>query len=314
MGIANGVSALPHLGLGLGLRSIHFDHILRHWPAVDWFEAITENFIDSGGRPRWVLQAIAERYPVVLHGVSMSIGSTAPLNRTYLARLRRLIDEIEPVWVSDHLCWTGVLGRNSHDLLPLPLTEESLGHVASRIHTVQDVLARPLVIENPSTYLSFAESTLTEPEFLRELARLTGCGLLLDVNNVYVTCFNTDTNPLHYLEAFPWDNVVQLHLAGHQHCGTHIIDTHDRPVQPEVWQLFALAWERSGGASTLLEWDGNIPPFPEAHAELMKAERYLSGERVSQVETTSCRDSESVSNPVDFLVPEVMSHSVLEGR
>lgn len=312
--MGNGYNFAPTFeNYDLGLRSVHFDDIRRHWPAIAWFEAISENFMDSGGRPRWILREIADRYPLVLHGVSLSIGSTDPLNFAYLSRLKALIAEVKPAWVSDHLCWTGVLGLNSHDLLPLPLTEETLKHVTERVRQVQDFLERPLILENPSTYLTFNQSTLTEPEFLRQLARETGCGLLLDVNNVYVTCFNGDADPIAYLESFPWESVVQIHLAGHQHCGTHIIDTHDRSVQPAVWELYRLALERSGGASTLLEWDGNIPSFAEYRAELLKAKQYANA-KVSRTEISpeSGDRRESVSNPVDFLVPEVMGSTVLK--
>ena len=191
-------------------------------------------------------------------------SSTDPLRRDYLASLKRLADEIRPAWISDHLCWTGVGGLNSHDLLPMPLTEESLAHVAGRVGQVQDFLERPLILENPSSYVRFVRSTMEEPEFLRRLAEATGCGLLLDVNNVFVSCFNTGADPVAYLDAFPCERVVQMHLAGHQQHGSHIIDTHDRPVRPEVWELFRLAWARTGGASTLLEWDGDIPGFTRA--------------------------------------------------
>ena len=307
------VPSLPKLGLGLGLRSTHFNEILTRWPAVDWFEAISENFMDSGGRPRRVIREVADRYPLVLHGVSLSIGSTEPLNFAYLSKLKALATEVKPRWVSDHLCWTGVLGLNSPDLLPLPLTEETLNHVAERVRQVQDFLERPLVLENPSTYLTFVQSTLTEPEFLSQLAAETGCGFLLDVNNVYVTCFNANTDPIAYLDSFPWENVVQIHLAGHQHCGTHIIDTHDRPVQPAVWELFRLAWVRSRGASTLLEWDGNIPSFAECHGELLKAKQYMkANEKPIAIATASVNREESVATPVDFLVPEVMGNTILE--
>jgi uncharacterized protein (UPF0276 family) len=310
---SSGLLDLPRLGLGLGLRNQHFEEILSNRPAVDWFEAISENFMDSGGRPRAVIRAIAERYPVVLHGVSLSIGSTDPLNMDYLARLKRLADEIRPAWISDHLCWTGVGGFNSHDLLPMPLTAESLAHVIERVRRVQDVLERPLILENPSSYVRFKQSTMEEPEFLRRLADATGCGLLLDVNNVFVSCFNTSADPVAYLEAFPCDRVVQMHLAGHRQHGSHIIDTHDRPVRAEVWELFRLAWARTGGASTLLEWDGDIPSFDECQAELLKAERYMDGgfdpQRTVPVEPAS---AESVSNPVGFLVPRVMDSAVLE--
>src|SRR4029078_11303571 len=175
-----------HLGFGVGLRNVHFSHILQHWPAVDWVEIISENFIDSAGRPRYVLEQIAERYPVVMHGVSLSIGSTDPLDFEYLAKLKRLAGEVKACWVSDHLCWTGVLGRNTHDLLPLPLNDETLRHVAQRVHAGQDFLERPLVLANPSSYVTFAHSTMTEWEFLSQLAEETDCGLLVDVNNIHV--------------------------------------------------------------------------------------------------------------------------------
>jgi uncharacterized protein len=307
------IADLPRLGLGLGLRSVHFEHILAERPAVGWFEAISENFMDSGGRPRAVLRKVAEAYPIVLHGVSLSIGSADPLNMDYLARLKRLAAEVEPAWISDHLCWTGVLGLNSHDLLPMPLTEESLGHVAARVRQVQDFLERPLILENPSSYVRFAHSTMDEPDYLRRLAGETGCGLLLDVNNVYVSCFNAGADPLAYLDAFPFERVVQMHLAGHQHRGSHIIDTHDRPVRPEVWELFRLAWARSGGAATLLEWDGDIPSFADCHAELRKAERYMGG-HFDPVGAGPAGESggDVVSNPVGFLVPRVMDSVVQE--
>jgi uncharacterized protein (UPF0276 family) len=307
------IADLPRLGLGLGLRNVHFGEILAERPAVDWFEAISENFMDSGGRPRAVIRAVAEHYPLVLHGVSLSIGSADPLNFDYLARLKRLADEVRPAWISDHLCWTGVMGLNSHDLLPMPLTEESLAHVAARVRQVQDYLERPLILENPSSYVRFAHSTMAEPEYLGRLAEETGCGLLLDVNNVFVSCFNAGTDPAAYIHAFPCEQVVQMHLAGHQHRGTHIIDTHDRPVRPEVWELFRLAWARTGGAATLLEWDGDIPSFAECHAELMKAKRYTGGEfDPARVVPAESGGAEGVSNPVEFLVPKAMDSIVLE--
>src|SRR5437763_7462007 len=199
-----------HLGFGVGLRSVHFSHILRHWPAVDWFEIISENFIDSRGRPRYVLEQIAERYPVVMHGVSLSIGSTDPLNFEYLAKLKRLAREVNARWISDHLCWTGVAGLTSHDLLPLPLTEEALSHVVQRVRTVQDFLERPLVLENPSSYVTFAVSTMPEWDFLSLLAAETGCRLLLDVNNVYVSSRNHDFDPLEFLRSIPHAHVMQF--------------------------------------------------------------------------------------------------------
>lgn len=303
----------PQLGLGLGLRNVHFEHILAERPEVDWFEAISENFMDSGGRPRFVIRQVAERYPVVLHGVSLSIGSTDPLNFDYLAKLKTLAAEVKPAWISDHLCWTGVLGVNSHDLLPLPLTEESLTHVAKRVRQVQDFLERPLILENPSTYITFTQSTIPEPEFLRLLAHETGCRLLLDVNNVYVTCYNCGTDPVAYIKSFPCERVVQMHLAGHTNCGTHVIDTHDHPVLPDVWELYRLAWMLTGGAATLLEWDAQIPSFAECHAELLKAKRFMDRNfDPARISMEGGVGVESVSNPVDFLLPEVMGNTVSE--
>src|SRR5262245_45266232 len=190
---------LDQLGLGVGLRTVHFPYLLEHWPEVDWFEVISENFMDSQGRPRYVLDQIAERYPTVMHGVSLSIGSTDPLNFEYLGKLKRLAREIKPRWVSDHLCWTGVMGLNAHDLLPIPLNEESLAHVVERIRVVPDVLERPLVLENTSTYVTFAQSTMSEWEFLTRMAEQADCGLLLDVNNVYVSSVNHDFDPFEYV-------------------------------------------------------------------------------------------------------------------
>ncbi|XXU39741.1 DUF692 domain-containing protein [Sorangium sp. So ce1000] len=305
----------PRLGLGLGLRNVHFEHILRHWPEVDWFEAISENFMYSKGRPRHVLRRIAERYPVVLHGVSLSIGSVDPLDREYLAQLKTLAREVRAPWVSDHLSWTGIAGTNTHDLLPLPLTEEALRHVAARVRQVQDYLEQPLVLENPSTYVAFTQSSIPEPLFFRRLADETGCGLLFDVNNCFVTCFNSGLDPLDYMAQLPFERIVQVHLAGHQHCGTHIIDTHDRPVAQDVWELFGVMSRRTGGASTLLEWDGNIPSFEECHAELSKAAAYMKGTADAPRAAIGERaGSDLVPNPVDFLIPVVMDHVTAEGH
>ena len=267
----------PHLGFGLGLRTVHFDHILRQWPDVDWFEAISENFMDSRGKPRYVLRQIAERYPVVLHGVSLSIGSTDPLDFAYLAKVKALAQEVGAVWVSDHLCWTGVLGRNTHDLLPLPFDEEVLAHVVARVRTVQDFLERPLVLENPSTYLAFAENAMSEWAFLSRMAEEADCGLLLDVNNVYVCSVNHGFDPEEYIRSVPHERIVQFHLAGHTHHGSHIVDTHDHPVSDPVWRLYDLAYKLTGGVSTLVEWDAKIPEFPVLHAQVLKARRFAAG-------------------------------------
>ncbi|MBS0266052.1 MAG: DUF692 domain-containing protein [Planctomycetes bacterium] len=266
----------PDLGFGVGLRSVHFQHILRESPAVDWFEVISENFLDSQGRPRYVLEQIAERYPIVMHGVSLSIGSTDPLDLAYLHKLKRLAEWTQARWISDHLCWTGVAGRNTHDLLPIPLNEETLAHVVARLRIVQDVLERPFVLENPSSYVTFADSTLSEWEFLTRMAEDADCGLLLDVNNIYVSSINHDFDPREYIDAVPHRRIVQFHLAGHTNCGTHCIDTHDGPVIDPVWELYAHARRQTGPVSTLLEWDAAIPEFSVVHAEVLKARRYLT--------------------------------------
>jgi uncharacterized protein (UPF0276 family) len=270
------VFGLPNLGLGLGLRSPHFSHILRHQPAVDWFEIISENYVDSQGRPRHVLDQVAERYPVVMHGVSLSIGSTDPLDFEYLAKLKVLATAINARWISDHLCWTGVLGRNTHDLLPLPLNEETLRYVVARIKTVQEFLERPLVLENPSSYVTFTASTMPEWEFLSRMADEADCGLLVDVNNAYVSSVNHDFDAEEYLRRLPADRIVQFHLAGHTNMGTYLLDTHDGHVVDPVWKLYRLAVELTGGAATLLEWDAKIPPFEVLHAEVLKAREQIA--------------------------------------
>ncbi|MGH3851300.1 MAG: MNIO family bufferin maturase, partial [Pseudonocardiaceae bacterium] len=266
---------LPHLGFGLGLRSCHFSHVRTRRPRVDWFEIISENFLDCGGFPRQVLDEVAATYPVVMHGVSLSIGSTDPLELDYLRQLKRMASDIGAVWVSDHVCWTGVLGLNTHDLLPLPLTEESLRHVVGRIRVVQDFLERPLVLENPSTYLGFRDSTMTEWEFLSRMAADADCGLLLDVNNVYVSAVNHEFDPYEYIRALPAERIVQMHLAGHTDRGTYLIDTHDQPVADPVWDLYRVATTHTGGVSTMVEWDDHIPPFEDLVAELGKARQCL---------------------------------------
>jgi len=267
---------LQNLGIGLGLRTAHYAHILEHAPQVDWFEIISENYLATEGRPLDYLEQIAAQYPVVLHGVSLSIGSTDPLNYDYLQKLRVLRDRIGARWVSDHLCWTGVAGRNTHDLLPLPYTEESLRNVIERTRAVQDFLGSPLALENPSSYAQFASDTMPEWEFLARLADAADCALLLDVNNVYVSSKNHGFDPLDYLNALPFDRVVQLHVAGHTDQGNYILDSHIGPVIDPVWQLLARAYERAEGASILLEWDAEIPSFEETHTEALRAKEFIS--------------------------------------
>lgn len=235
--------------------------------------------MDSGGRPRYVLDQVAERYPIVMHGVSLSIGSSDPMNFDYLAKLKRLAKAIQPQWISDHLCWTGVLGRNTHDLLPIPLNEESLSHIVRRLHIVQEYLERPLVLENPSSYVTFTDSTMDEWAFLTRMAEDSGCGLLLDVNNVYVSSVNHGFDPELYIRSVPHQRIVQFHLAGHTNLGTHCIDTHDGSVVDPVWRLYDLAVELTQGVSTLLEWDARIPAFEEVHAEVLKAKCFLERNR-----------------------------------
>lgn len=275
----------PDLGLGLGLRTTHFGHILDQWPHVDWFEIVSENFMDTGGRPLYILDQIAERYPIAMHGVSLSIGSTDPIDFEYLGKLKQLAKRVNAVWLGDHVCWTGVNGLNGHDLFPIPYNEESLEHMIERIRVVQDFLERPLILENPSTYLTFTDSTMAEETFLKQMAESSDCGLLLDVNNVYVTCRNHDLDPWEYLQAIPYDRVVQIHLAGHSDNGTHCIDTHDGKVIDAVWALYGEVIKRMGNCATLLEWDADIPPFEEVHAEVLKAQSFRSGlEQVVQSE------------------------------
>jgi len=295
---------LPDLGDGVGLRDTHFAHLMRTPPAewgVGWFEIISENFLGHHGYAAHVLEHVAAHRPVVMHGVSLSIGSTDPLDRGYLAALRDLAERVRAVWVSDHLCWTGVGGVNTHDLLPMPLTEASLAHVADRVRFVQDWLGRPLVLENPSSYLEFRASEMPEWEFLGRLTELTGCGLLLDVNNVYVSATNHGFDAGAYIDAAPADRVVQMHLAGCSDCGTHLIDTHDHPVAEPVWPLYAKAQGRCGGVSTLLEWDAQIPPYETLLAELGKAKLAREGAR-PEAGAAPVAGAGAIPTPIDQLL------------
>lgn len=271
---SNNLWNFPDLGLGVGLRTVHFNHILERSPDVDWFEIVSENFMDTGGRPLYILDQIAERYPIVMHGVSMSIGSTDPVDFDYLRKLKALAKRVNTVWLGDHVCWTGVAGVNGHDLYPIPYNQKTLDFLVQRIRIVQDFMERPLILENPSTYLTFASSTILEEDFLGQMADESGCGLLLDVNNVYVTCRNHDLDPWAYLDAIPYERVVQIHLAGHTDKGTHCIDTHDGRVIDEVWALYREVQRRAGNRATLLEWDAVIPAFEEVHAEVLKARAF----------------------------------------
>jgi uncharacterized protein len=267
----------PYLGFGLGLRPQHYQEILEDTPAVDWFEIISENYMIEGGQPLRMLDLIRERYPIVMHGVSLSIASTAPFDMDYLRALKGLAERVNPKWISDHLCWTGVHGVNLHDLLPIPYTEEAVGHVVDRVNFVQDFLGRRLTLENVSSYVTFAQSEMTEWEFVSEIARRADCWLLFDVNNVYVSSFNHGFSTDDFLNGVPRDRVVQFHVAGHSHEETHIIDTHDHPVCDEVWDFYRQTVAHFGPVSTMIERDDNIPPLAELVDELDHA-RSIAGE------------------------------------
>ena len=265
--------AFPRLGVGVGLRRPHYTHVLDARPAMDWFEVIAENFMVDGGRPLEVLEGVRANYPIVLHGVSLSVGSTDPLNRDHLRRLAELARRFAPAWISDHLCWTGVGGHNLHDLLPLPYTDDTVTHVARRIRDAQDLLGRHILIENVSSYLSYTHSTLTEWEFLAAVAETADCGILLDINNIFVSAFNHRFDARRYIDAIPIDRVVQFHLAGHSDHGAYLLDTHDHPIRAEVWDLYEYAVRRFGPVATLIERDDNIPEFAELRAEASEAQR-----------------------------------------
>lgn len=262
----------PFLGFGLGLRAEHYQDIVTQQPReIDWFEIISENYMVDGGKPLYFLDRIRQDYPMVMHGVSMSIGSTDPINFDYLKQLKALINRIEPLWFSDHLCWTGVDHQNLHDLLPLPYTEAAVIHIADRISQVQDYLGQQMLIENLSSYITYTSDAMSEWEFLTAIAEKADCYILLDVNNIYVSSFNHDFDPLEYLRGIPPERVWQHHLAGHQHTGNLIIDTHDEPVIDAVWQLYEKTAELLGPVSTMIERDGNIPPLEDVIAELNRA-------------------------------------------
>ncbi len=258
-------------GFGLGLRADHYEAILGSEPRVDWFEALTENYLVPGGPPLHNLGRIRERYPIALHGVSLSIGSTAPLDFDYLTQVKALAARFEAEWISDHLCWTGVAGRNVHDLLPIPYTDEALKHIVSRVRAVQDFLERRIVLENVSSYVTFRDSRMTEWDFLRTVAEEADCLILLDVNNIYVSSVNHEFDPHAFLAGIPPERVQQIHLAGHENHGDYLVDTHDHPVADPVWELYAAAVRRFGNVSTMIERDANIPPLAELERELMEA-------------------------------------------
>lgn len=274
-------STYPHLGFGLGLRPAHYHAILDSKPTVDWFEILSENYMVPGGKPLYFLDRIRADYPMVMHGVSMSIGASEPLDFEYLAQLKALADRVQPAWISDHLCWTGIHGKNLHDLLPLPYTEETARHVAERVGQVQQYLGRRILLENVSSYASYQASEMTEWEFLTYISEQADCLLLLDINNIYVSSFNHDFDAKTFVDGVPAHRVQQIHLAGHHNHGDYIIDTHDAPVVDEVWQLYEYAIKRLGPISTMIERDDNIPELQELIDELAIA-RNLSLPKVSQ--------------------------------
>jgi hypothetical protein len=266
---------MTSLGFGVGLRAEHYPEILDGPRRIDWFEAITENYLDSGGRPLHVLERLRRDHPIALHGVALSIGSADALNLDYVRRLAALVERIEPALVTDHLCWTGINGRSLYDLLPIPYTEEALRHVVQRVAVVQDRLGRRIALENPSTYLGFRQSEISEWTFFATVAEQADCEILLDVNNVYVSARNLGFDPIAFLDAMPARRVAQIHLAGFTDMGSYLFDTHSAPVHEDVWKLYRYAVRRFGPVSTLVEWDADIPPFERVCAEVGTARRIV---------------------------------------
>ncbi|HEY3901541.1 MAG TPA: DUF692 domain-containing protein [Chthoniobacter sp.] len=272
---ANRFNAFTEYGIGIGLRIPHYGHILEKKPVVDWFEIISENYMVDGGRPLFVLDQILEQYRVVQHGVSMYFGNAARPNRDHLRRLKKLVQRTGTPWLSDHLCWGSVDGRFSHDLLPMPYSWEAVKWAARNIREVRDTVGIPVAVENVSSYAEFHASEMTEWEFLCEVVERADCGILLDVNNIYVSSKNHGFDPNVYLDAVPTERVAQIHIAGHTKYERYILDTHDHPVLDPVWKLYARAIARAGRTATLLEWDDRIPSFEEVHAEALKANDFL---------------------------------------
>lgn len=273
---ANRFNGFTDYGIGIGLRVPHYDHIFSEKPVVNWFEIISENYMVDGGRPLQVLDQILEQYRVVQHGVSMYFGSSQAPNRDHLKRLKNLTKRTKTPWLSDHLCWGSVDGRYTHDLLPLPYTWEAVEITSNRIREVQDFLEIPIAVENVSSYAEFHESQMTEWEFLNEVVHKADCGILLDVNNIYVSAENHGFDPMVYIDAVAADRVAQIHVAGHSKFEKYTLDTHDHPVLDPVWKMYARAIQRVGPTATLLEWDDSIPSFDEVHNEALKANLYLT--------------------------------------
>lgn len=269
----NKAPKMPFLGFGLGLRPDYYEEILAQQPDLDWFEILSENYLVPGGKPLYYLDKIRELYPLVMHGVSLSLGSCDALDMVYLQQLKDLAARIEPAWVSDHLCWTGVQGKNVHDLLPIPYTRQAVDHIVSRLQHIQEFLARPLLIENVSSYLTYKQSEMTEWDFIAEIAHKSGCYILLDVNNIYVSSVNHQFNPLDFIQAMPAERVAQIHLAGHTNHGDYLIDTHDAPVIEPVWALYTATIQQLGLVSTMIERDDNMPPLADLLAEVQHAKQ-----------------------------------------
>ncbi len=272
---ANPFNSFTSYGIGLGLRVPHYRHILSNRPVCDWFEIISENFMVDAGRPLAVLDQILEQYRVVQHGVSMYFGSADKLNREHLTKLKRLVKRTNTPWLSDHLCWGSVDGRYTHDLLPMPYTRAVAKHTAEKIRQARDFLEVPIAVENVSSYAEFHASDMTEWEFLSEVVERADCGILLDVNNIYVSAMNHTFNPYDYLNNVPHKRVAQIHIAGHAKYRKFILDTHDHAVIDPVWQLYAHAIKLIGPTATLLEWDAHIPSFDEVHHEALKANKFI---------------------------------------
>ncbi len=290
---------LPFLGFGLGLRTEHYNTILESKPQIDWFEALSENYMIPGGKPLDYLDKIRADYPVVMHGVSLSIGSTADVDYNYLRDLKKLTDRVQPAWISDHLCWTGVHGQNMHDLLPLPYTEETAKHVAERVEIVQDYLGRQILLENVSSYASYIDSNMTEWEFITQIAEAADCLLLLDVNNIYVSSYNHQFDAKAFIDGVPAERIQQIHLAGHNNHGNYIIDTHDAPVIDPVWDLYEYAIARFGQVSTMIERDDKMPAL-----DVLVEELQIARTIAAKYDNTNTEKKQHACEPVSMSLPE----------
>lgn len=284
---ANRFNGFTNLGIGIGLRIAHYAHIFESQPAIDWFEIISENFMVGGGRPLEHLDSVLEHYPVVQHGVSLYFGSLDPFDKKQLTALKRLTERTKTPFISDHLCWGSFDGSYSHDLLPLPYTKEAVANTAERIRYVQDYIGLPVAVENVSSYLEYRDSEMTEWQFLSEVCERADCGILLDVNNIFVSSKNHSFDPMNYLANIPLDRVAQIHIAGHSDRHGYLLDTHDNFVKPEVWQIYEQVIRRIGSTSTLLEWDANIPDFDVVHKEALKARNYHSQPAMGETSTVA---------------------------